>query len=527
MNEMMLLEAIGEIDDGYVENVRLRLDSSDATASETLRKLPDKPSFGRSVPLRSHSPKASRTGFGRMRRISHRASFVAAAVLLLLMSLFTMAMAFNEDFRSAVFRFLRISSPDVVLSPEEEQDSAGPIAIIGETFTEDAVSVQYIRINGIYTCGSGGEIYLYDEETRENTAAYTVENGELRRLTSHEASLEYTWNGITYSIGFVWYEDDELIYVSARGHDPENTAEWSVQAVSGSDCLAAVILSQGSQLDYQSYPLLYDLRRKELLDPAAQCGALKSRAMTWIDFSRDASKLLIDCDYFDSDLYCLDAASRTLHSLDELSGMHVLGAWFLDSETVCCISEDEEGKNTCRTVTFHGGGSPAGNKAAEPSSEGRPSARESSGDASAGITCSEIFSSLPNLENGADRGIRFTGGRYALLAEESSEVYVMDLKTGEKAPIEGFTYPSEDVFTTCSSAGDKILYVRQDGDSTGSGLAVNEMGILNLEERRFTVFAREGYETRYEGAVSWFDNDRIVIEASSEEGSYLYLFTIK
>ncbi len=527
MNAMMLLEAIGGIDDRYVENVRLRLDGSEAAASKRLRKLPSKPTSGRSVPLHGHTQKDSCTGSGRTRPISHRASFIAAAVLLLLMSLFTMAMAFNEDFRNAVFRFLRISSPDVVLSPEEELDPAGPIAIIGETFTEDAVSVQYIRIDGIYTCGSRGEIYLYDEETRENTAAYIVENGELQPLTSHEASLEYTWNGITYPIGFVWYEDDDRIYVSARDYDPENAAEWSVQAVCGSDCLAAITLSQGSQLDYRSYPLLYDLRRQELHDPAARYGALKSRAMTWIGFSEDASKLLVDCDYFDSDLYCLDTASQTLHSLDQLSGMHVLGAWFLDNETVCCISEDEAGNNICRTVTFHGGQPSAGNKAAEPSSEEKPSDKESPGNASAGITCAEIFSALPTLEKGTDRGIRFTGGRYALLAEESREVYVMDLKTGEKAPIEGFTYPSEDVFTTCNSAGDKILYVRQDGDSMGSGLAVSEMGILDLAERRFTVFAREGYETRYEGSVSWFDNDRIIIEAVAEEGNYLYLFTIK
>lgn len=482
MNEMMLLEAIGEIDDSYIENVRQRLGSPAGAFPETPRRMPH-------------------------RSFSHRASFIAAAVLLLLMSVFTMAMAFNEDFRSAVFRFFRISAPDVVLPTEEEPDLSAPIEIIGETSIEDAVTVQYVRINGIYTCGAGGVICLYDEETRENTAAYTIENGELCQLAPCEASLEYTWNCITYPIRFRWYEGGDRIYADASGYDPDNAAGWSVHTVSGNSRLVAVTLSQGSQIDYQAYPLLYDLERQELQDPAALCGALESRTMTWVSFSENASKLLIDCDYLDSDLYCFDAASQTLHSLDGLSGMHVLSAWFIDDDTICCISEDGEGKSICRTVTLPGGQSP--------------------GEEASGGTCSEIFSSLPLLEDGMGSGIQFTGGRYGLLVEENRATWVYDLKTGEKAIIEGFAYPSEEVFTTRSSTGDKILFVQQDGGSAGSGLAVSEMGILDLDKRLFTVFAREGYETRYEGSVRWFDDERIAIEASSETGRYLYLFTVK
>lgn len=497
MNEMLLLEAIGGIDDPFIAAVWKRLEDPAAESAEASCRISRRP-------------------------LSHRFSFVAAAVLLLLMSVFTMAMAFNEDFRSAVFRFLRISSPDEVLPEEGEPDPSGPIQIIGETSTEDAVNVQYIRIDGTYTLGKGGVIYLYDGETRENTAAYTVEEEKLHKLTPHPASLEYTWRDITYSIEFTWYEDDGHLYVDADSYDPETGAQWSVHAVDGSDRLAAVTLSQGSQIDYQSYPLLYDLHKKELLDPAAGCEALNSCAMTWIDFSEDASRLLIDCGYFDSDLYCFDTESRILYSLDELSGMHVLGAWFLDRETVCCISEDEEGKNIGRTVTFYEGDVSGQSKPSEETSDKTGSMTQPAGGA-----CTEIFSSLPALEDGMGWGIQFTGGRYALLVEEDQSVYVMDLKTGEKAPIEGFTYPPEDIFTTRNDTGDKILYVRQDGDSAGSGLAVSEMGILDLQTRRFTVFAREGYETRYEGSVGWFDNDRIVIGAASEQGSYLYLFTLK
>lgn len=525
MNEMMLLEAIGAIDDAYIAAVWQRLDSSAETFPEIPRETTDMPSgepdksSGKTV-LHGHSHNGSRSGPGRTRRISHRLSFIAAAVLLLLMSVFTMAMAFSEDFRSAVFRFLRISGSDVVLPAEDEPDWSDSIEIIGETSVEDALSVQYIRINGIYTCGEGGAIYLYDEQTREETAAYTVENGELHRLTPHRDSLEYTWNGIAYSIDFVWYDDGDRIYVNSSGYDSEHAAGWSVQAVSGSDCLAAITLSQGAQIDYQVYPLLYDLRRQQLQDPVAQCEALKSRPMTWTAFSENAVLLLIDCDYLDSDLYCLDPASHTLYSLDQLSGMRVLGAWFLDSKTICCVSEDQDGNNTCRTLTL----APSGD---DNEYAGETSGENPSDDSSYGGICSEIFSSLPGLESSAGRGIQFTGGRYGLLVEENGETWVMDLKTGQKAIIENFTYPSEEVFTTRNSAGDKILFVRRDSSSAGSGLAVSEMGILSLNEYSFTVFSREGYETRYEGSVSWFDNDRILIEAVSGQDNYLYIFTLK
>lgn len=520
-NLNMLLDAIGKIDDAYI-----------VSAQNRASLLPgDVPSSVTKAPV---------TGFSPFRSAPHRAALTAAAIVILLLTSFTAAMAANEDFRNAVFRFFRISTPDVVLPIEEESlpsgsesldsassdstssDNASPgdtgqsgsadsadiaeIENIGNTNIGDAVSVEYLRIDGIFDYCDGA-VYLYepwegyddgyDAQTRYAAAAYAVEDGQMVLLEPHYETLSYpqgnTAQGTAWQIRFDWYEKDGILYANARNYDPAASMEWSVSAAKGSSDFLILTLGFGQQTEYTQYPLLYNVRTKELLDVLAWCRLPEGQRITQTDFSPNLSRILITCDN-GAAVYWYDIAEENLVSLNEVSGLEELEASFLDDNTLCCLSIDESGRYHCRTIEMPSG------------------------------KCTERFLNLPRLEGDSHSGIALTGGRYGLYVCEDMSVFVYDFKTGDYAAVEDFKYPEDAVFLTMNPAEDKILFIQETPEA--DGLGISQLGVLNLASRTFVLLDREGYETRRETSVGWFDHDRVAIRADAKGVGYLYLYTV-
>lgn len=549
----ILLDAIGKIDDAYIISAQNRASLLPGDVPFCASKAPGK--------VRS-----------RFRSAPHRAALTAAAIVILLLSSFTAAMAANEDFRNAVFRFFRISTPDVVLPIEEEPSPSGSASLdnaspgsassadlgqsknadstdiskienIGNTNTENAVSVEYLRINGIFDYCDGA-VYLYepwegyddayDAQTRYASAAYAVEDGQMVLLEPHYETISYpqgtaaqdseskkgsasgddslpdgrtteneaidyvttdgetSGNG-TWQLSFDWYEKNGILYTNARNYDPAAYMEWSVSAARDSSDLIILTLGFGQQIEYTQYPLLYNVRTKELLDVLARCRLPEGQRITQTAFSPNLSRLLITCDN-GAAVYCYDIEEEILVSLNEASGLAEPKASFLDDNTVCCLSIDENGLFHCHTIEMPSG------------------------------KCIGRFSDLPRLEGDFHSGIVLTGGRYGLYVNEDRSVLVYDFKTGEHAMVENFKYPEDDVFLTMNPAEDKILFIQETPEA--DGLGIFQLGVLNLTSRTFVLLDREGYETRRETSVGWFDNDRVAIRADFEGCGYLYLYTV-
>lgn len=552
-NPHMLLDAIGKIDDVYI-----------VSAQNRAALLPA------DVPF--NAPEPPDAGVSRLRRAPHRAALTAAAIVIALLSSFTAAMAANENFRNAVFRFFRISTPDVVLPIEEEPSPSGSaspdnassdsassdnpgqsknadsaeiaeIEDIGNTNVGDAVSVEYLRIDGIFDY-CDGIVYLYepwegyddsyDAQTRYAAAAYAVEDGQMVFLQPHYETVSYpqdsamqdgglqdspTQDGTpkdgmatgsneatvhgtaaneapgngTWQISFDWYEKNGTLYTNARNYDPAASMEWSVSAARDSSDFLILTLGFGQQIEYTQYPFLYNVRTKELLDVLARCRLPEGQRITQTAFSPNLSRILITCDN-GAAVYCYDIAEEKLVSLNEASGLEEPEASFLDDNTIRCLSIEENGLYHCRTVEMPSG------------------------------KCTERFSHLPRLEGDFHSGIALTGGRYGLYVNEDRSVMVYDFKSGDYATVENFKYPEDDVFLTLNPAEDKILFIRE--TSEADGLGVSQLGVLNLVSRTFVLLDREGYETRRETSVGWFDNDRVAIRADSQGCGYLYLYTV-
>lgn len=440
--------------------------------------------------------------------VFHKLLYSAAAIVVLLVSFFSVAMAVNADFREAVFRFFHIPTADVVLPKEEEPEqsgSMGNIKYIGSKNIGDKAEVEYVQVNGNLQW-SDGVIWVasYEEETDgQILGVYALENGQLTSLEPHAEKLEFIWDGETYEISFDWYENDGKVCVFASYFDMDRYKGWFVQAGDGKSDRVIINLSRGAQSEYTSRPLLYDLRTKEVVDVLEGCEILESQLISDIEFSPDLSMVLLGGNQGPGSPYCqyyYDVAGKVLKPLDELVGAEVYGAFFLDDNTISCILENEDGSLTCRSYTV-------------PSWE-----------------FVEIYAGLPGKKWDTDFGVMSTGGRYVLFVDEEHNTFVYDCKTGERAAVEGFQYPSGNTGIILNRAGDKILFDMT--DSSVPGLGVSQIGVLDLEKRSFTLLDREGYEVRFEGSMSWFDNDRVVIQAYGDNEpsvgiQYLYVYTIK
>lgn len=514
MRSDKLFDAIGKVDDRFIVSAQSKAEKIDRL------NIKDKTSMANTTDHENWTSKVKGTWKQekavKVRKEQKKTAEIkvfrkilpyVAAVVILLVSSFSVAMVANADFREAVFRFFHIPTADVVLPKEEEPvqpGSLGDIKYISTKKIGEKAEVKYVQVNGNVDW-SDGVIWVasYEEETAgQILGIYALENGQLTSLEPHTEKLEYTWDGETYEISFDWYEHNGKVHINAHEFDMDSYKAWTVQAGDGESDHVIINLGRGAQSEYTSRPLLYDLRTKEIIDVLEGCEILESQLISDIEFSPDLSKVLLGGNQGPGSPYCqyyYDVAGKVLKLLDELAGAEVYDARFLDNNIISCILEDEDGLLTCRSYTV-------------PSWE-----------------FIEIYAGLPGKKWNTDFGVMSTGGRYMLFVDEEHNTFVYDCKTGERAAVEGFKYPSGSTFTTRNKAGDKILFSLSDRDA--EGLGISQIGVLDLKKLSFTLLDREGYETRYETTMSWFDNDSVAIEACpdaelSAGTKYLYIYTI-
>ena len=102
---------------------------------------------------------------------------------------------------------------------------------------------------------------------------------------------------------------------------------------------------------------------------------------------------------------------------------------------------------------------------------------------------------------------------------------MLDLRTGQETPVEGFSLTQWDSTFLPNQSGSKILFASY--DNTADRLGIARLGVIDLAQGTFTVLDREGYDALNEGNLSWFDEDRVAIQSSQEDGyrgDYLYLY---
>lgn len=454
MTPDMLLDALGDLDPALLAGAQARF-------------MP-----GEQTPVK-------RRGGLRLRLL---AAAAAAAVLL---GALAAAMAGNVEFRTAVFSFLHLSTPEQV-PPAGDASSSTQLG--------DTVQVQYLSLSleGWQT----GSAALWQAERDQDGTVKSVrfaalEDGTLRDIPAEVTTFRFSDSGGTLTGQVFWCVRNGGL--TAVGEDllPDGGGRWEVQTIPGRSDAVVLLLRGGLLREFDFRVLLLDLdtgKSRLLAAPDTLTG------ITDFSLTSDLRHALLT-GHVEGETgqgpYLLSLESGTLTSLEDTLATSLDRAVFLDSGTLLLTG----GGETCSAWVW------------DLSSE----------------TVEQTVNSLSRYDSAGGRGVLDLGGRYALEIDSNGQAAVLDWKTGTRsAPIQGFTFVPGTQFLL-SPSGDRACCFLP-GEKNGS-LDVTQLGILDFAAGQLVLFDRVGTEQNQEGSLAWLDDSRVFISAQgADSGLFLYTF---
>ena len=381
----------------------------------------------------------------------HRRSFrktliLIAAVVMIMTATFTTVFAASPEFRELVFRFFHIEQeqiiPESTVSTELSVDEmfAEPSIHIG-----DVLQGKYVHTPVSTLAQDGGFLVCTDDvHTKQGSHydAYYEKQGEFVKLEEHAFAQDYVLNGTTFHVKLDWAEYNGKTIVTwvdenTNTRIPGNAGDPSALLIQ------LVFTSTNDSGDYieSYYPVLLNLRTGELTDVLAGTGAAEFERIGNSAISEDHTKMLLCSVTKDGySLHYVDLTSKKMHSLDELSGAKVDSCSLIENTLACWSLTDGYYKawsidltTLQKTELFDS----VFNAAATP-------------EADAGI----VF--MMGFDSWVHEGNIYAGSIFALEVDETQNVFVIDLETGQKAPIAGYTWTSDTQRIPCPD-GSKLL----------------------------------------------------------------------
>lgn len=485
-----VLEIMNYIEDEYIESALKRLDymGNKYAEKKTVRKKPKMYFY----------------------TFAKRVAIFIGIVILATTTTVATAMAVNEDFRETVkefiFEFLHIEEEETVPQlPSTEEVTVDTMYVEPDrSFLGGVIEGRYVHTPVSSHAREGVYVICTDEiEMNQGSHydAYYEENGAFFKLEEHTFSGEYTVLGNEFHIAFDWAVHGGQVALTYVGVEenyriPANPGDSDTMLV---ELLCSFQDNEGEHIS-TAYPVFLNLETGELNDVLAGTGAEKLMALCNQAISEDGSKMLLA--QSDGTLYYVDLVAKELYSVEELSG-ECADACSLIGDTLACWVL-EEGQYRAWNIDLET------------------------------LERKELFSGNPNVMylNGFDTivhwGTMFTGSHFALEVEENSNVTVIDLATGERFPVEGFTWPADhyqDILWECSPDGKRLLI------SGGEiGLKYEYIGVLDFEKMQYLEFERVNPNEVYEWKPYWFDKDTVIIQATSKDSYYVqdyYVYDIQ
>ena len=430
----------------------------------------------------------------------------ALAAVLTLSCLFTIAMAASPELRLAVLSFLRMEEREQVPSDGTVNDEPD----ISRVDIGELVKAQYIKMDRRY--GYSGSLltdltWSEDHRTLLDAKFWEVQDNELIPVDVglNTEKVDLTFRGSQYQGELYWYiQDCELVAFKGNPHSldirPED--QWYVSTIPGRTDAVWIRLYRGSQLDYSEYPVLYHIGTGEVEDILLGIDVTEPGLAYEFDWSEDMRRVLILYHAYpeEQQTWVGDLDAGTLTLLEDLTGVEAEYANFLDTDTLILTAYgvDEEDTWTSMTAWTYG--------------------------VSSGQTV-KTLDQLPYYRwwDEAPYGV-MPYGKTCLYVSETGQVDLIDLMTGERIPVEGFTYQKGDRFMV-SPSQNKLLYYHADPEADGLGIA--QLGVVDLEKRIFIAFDRDGYLDLHEESIGWSSDNTVSINATASDGEtrYLILYT--
>lgn len=456
----------------------------------------------------------SNTGaFSRTHRTLRRTIALIAAVIMLVSVCFTTALAVSPEFRELIFRFFHIEQEQVIpQTPVATEVSADDMFVEPKISIGDVLEGKYVH-TPVSTQAQGGVFLVCTDEVEMKQGsrydAYCEENGEFIKLEEHTFKQDYTLRGTDFHVEFEWAEHNGNVIITWA----EANERFAKSDASG-DASAALFMfifaydNDSGEYVESRYPVLLNLHTGELTDVLAGTAAQKLDRIENAAISGDRTKMLLCQSTTEGDcLYYVDLTSGQMHSLDELSGERVDSCSLIGNKLACWnLTEGFYKAWNIDLVTFRRTElfDSVCNAVATP-------------EADAGI----VF--LMGFDSWIRQGNMYAGSSFALEVDEAQNVYVIDLATGVKAPIEGYVWTPE-TQRIPSPDGRKLLLA---GGPPGQDFEY--VGVLDFERMSFVEFSRDNSNDVHEYLACWFDENTVVIcpeSAASAMCSDFYFYSL-
>lgn len=415
------------------------------------------------------------------------AGAMAAAVLLV--CTMGVAMAASPTFRSAVLAFFHIEEREQPPAPTLPQDD--PLVTQGEI--GGAVKAQYVQLENAagYSTGNGTLFQTERDELGNALDArfWAVEDGALKELERRTTTFTAVWEDRTYSGTFWWcVRDGEVTCYSDNRSANLHEYVWDVRAIPGRNDAVLLTVSWGSQFYYRGHPFLCHLDTGETEDLLAGVDLSPiGRVIGW-KFSADLTRaILLDGDGFEnggvnSGPWFADRTAGTLTTLEALVGFKPSTAFFADNDTLVLLEEAGPQQELYNAYVYD-----------------------------------LVTGTLTQTVREAG-GLELLSGRFVPEVAADGTVQVLDLATGTRTAVEGFTVALDGDFI---ANGARLLYYRWEVALDSS---IAELGVLDLERGTFISFDREAISDGSDFSLGWFDDRRVKVWASSADGRALALY---
>lgn len=427
------------------------------------------------------------------------------AAALAVACLFTVALAASPELRTAVLSFFRME--------EREQVPSGSVSPDGPDLSQadigELVKAQYIKMDSRRYGFSNGLLtdLTWDEDWKTLLDAKFWEpwNGELVpvEVDIHTALVDVAFRDIHYQGEFYWFVRNDQLYFFTGDHrafseDGEHEWNWNLSFIPGRTDAVFLYLSTGRQMEYSEYPFLYHLDTGEAEDILAGTGADKLEYAYCYDWSENMRRcIILTGNRLDDQLtwFC-DLDAGTLVRADELADIEIYTAAFADNDTLILHSTSRDEEGMLQDVSFYVYDIPTGHM-------------------------TMTLDKAPYYRDWEEHpsGVMTYGSRCVHISE-TGQVQVVDLKTGDRTLLGGFTFQKGDDFML-NPSGTKLLYFARDIQS--EGLGISQIGVADLDKGTFFAFDREGYENLHEGGIGWEDDSTVSIRASTLDNKTQYL----
>ena len=430
------------------------------------------------------------------------------AAALAAVCLCTVALAASPELRTAVLSFFHMEEREQV--PSSSVSPGGPD--ISNAEIGQLVKAQYIKMDSYRYGFSNGLLtdLTWDEDwkTLLDARFWEPRDGELIpvEVDMHTAQVDVPFRDIRYQGEFWWFiYNGRLDFFTgdnrAWDEEGEHAWDWNFSLVPGRNDVLLLRLSTGTQMDYTEYPFLYHLDTGEAEDILAGTGADKLEYAYCYDWSENMRRcIILTGNRLDDQLtwFC-DLDAGTLVRADELADIEIYTAAFADNDTLILHSTSRDEEGMLQDVSFYVYDIPTGHM-------------------------TMTLDKAPYYRDWEEHpsGVMTYGSRCVHISE-TGQVQVVDLKTGDRTLLGGFTFQKGDSFML-NPAGNKLLYFAR--DSVSEGLGISQIGIADLDKGTFFAFDREGYENLHEGGIGWDDDSTVSIRARTldNETQYLLLY---